>query len=42
MTPDAYNFTGDYVTFIGFFGVISTAIILVAAFKRFFNSELRK
>ena len=36
-----YDFTGDGVTILGFVGIVSTAIILVTAFRRFFNSPLR-
>jgi hypothetical protein len=42
MTPDTLNFTGDVVTYLGFVGVISTFIILVTSFRRYFNSPLRK
>ena len=35
MTPDSYNFTGDTVTYLGFVGIISTAIILVSVFRSF-------
>ena len=42
MTPDTYSFTGDAVTFLGLVGVISTAIIVVTSFRRYFNSPLRK
>jgi len=38
MTPDTYSFTGDAVTFLGLVGVISAFIIIVTAFRRFFNS----
>lgn len=38
MTPDTYTFTGDAVTFLGLVGVISAFIIIVTAFRRFFNS----
>lgn len=40
--PDTFNFTGDAVTVLGMVGVISTGIILVTAFSRYFNSPLRK
>ena len=40
--PDTLNFTGDAVTVLGMVGVISTGIILVTAFSRYFNSPLRK
>ena len=42
MTPDTYSFAGDAVTFLGLVGVLSTGIILVTAFRRYFNSPLRK
>jgi hypothetical protein len=38
MTPETFNFSGNTVTFLGLVGVISTFIILVTAFKRFYNS----
>lgn len=38
MNPDTYTFTGDAVTFLGLVGVISALIIVVTAFRRFFNS----
>lgn len=40
MTPDTFNFTGDAVTFLGLIGVVSTGIIIVTAFRRFFNSPM--
>jgi hypothetical protein len=42
MNPDTYTFSGDAVTFLGLVGVVSTGIILVTAFRRYFNSPLRK
>ena len=36
-----YDFTGDGVTLLGFVGIVSTLIIVVTAFRRFFNSPLR-
>jgi hypothetical protein len=42
MTPDTYTFTGDAVTFLGLVGVLSTGIIVVTAFRRYFSSPLRK
>lgn len=36
--PDQLNFTGDVTTFLGLIGVVSTAIIIITAFRRFFNS----
>jgi hypothetical protein len=42
MTIDTLNFTGDTVTYLGFLGIISTAIILVTVFRSFYNSPLNK
>jgi hypothetical protein len=42
MTPDFYNFTGDGVTALGMIGIVSSAIILVTAFSRYYNSPFRK
>jgi len=42
MTLDTLNFTGDTVTYLGFLGIISTAIILVTVFRSFYNSPLNK
>ena len=39
---DTYNFTGDGTTILGLVGIISTGIIIVTAFTRYFNSPLRK
>lgn len=33
-----YNFNGDFVTFLGLVGVVSTLVIVVTAFRRFYNS----
>lgn len=38
MNPDTYTFGGDAVTFLGLVGVISAFVIIVTAFRRFFNS----
>jgi hypothetical protein len=38
MNPDTYTFTGDAITFLGLVGVVSAGIIIVTAFRRFFNS----
>jgi hypothetical protein len=37
-----YDFTGDAVTFLGLIGVVSTAIILVTAYRRYWTSPYRK
>jgi hypothetical protein len=42
VTPDTYNFGGNGVTLLGFVGVISTFIIIVTAFRRYYGSPLRK
>ncbi len=42
MMVETYNFTGDTVTVLGLIGVISTGIIMITAFRRYFNSPLRK
>jgi hypothetical protein len=42
MNPDTYTFAGDAVTFLGLVGVVSTAIILVTAYRRYWNSPYRR
>jgi hypothetical protein len=42
MTPETLDFTGNIVTVIGFVGVISTAIIVVTAYRSYWNSPYRK
>jgi hypothetical protein len=42
MNPDTYTFAGDSVTFLGLIGVVSTLIILVTAFRRFYHSPMNK
>jgi hypothetical protein len=37
-----YNFSGDVVTFLGLVGVISTGVIVITVFRRYFNFLLRK
>jgi hypothetical protein len=37
-----YNFTGDAVTFLGLIGVLSTALIMVIAYRRYWNSPFRR
>lgn len=36
--PDTYSFTGDAITYLGLVGVVSAFVIIVTAFRRFFNS----
>lgn len=40
--PDTYSFSGDAVTFLGLIGVISTMIIMITAFRRYYNSPMRR
>ena len=40
MTPESLHFTGNAVTYLGLIGVVSTGIIIVTAFRRFFNSPM--
>ena len=42
MTAYTYTFSGDLVTFLGLVGVISTGVIVITSFRRYFNSPLRK
>ena len=40
--PETYSFTGDGVTVLGLVGILSTAIIVMVSFTRYWNSPLRK
>ncbi len=40
--PETYSFDGDFTTFLGFVGVISTLIIMVTVYKRYWNSPYRR
>lgn len=40
--PNTYNFNGDAVTFLGMVGVVSTLIILITVFRRYYNSPFNK
>jgi hypothetical protein len=42
MTPDTYSFAGDATTFLGLIGVVSSLVIIVTAFRRFYTSPLNK
>jgi len=42
MTPSMYNFQGDWVTLLGLVGIISSAIIVVTAYRRYWASPYRK
>lgn len=38
MTPDTFNFSGDLTTVLGFVGILSTLVIMVVAYRRYWNS----
>jgi O-antigen ligase len=38
MTPDTLDFTGNAVTYLGLLGIMSTLLIVVTCFRRFYNS----
>jgi hypothetical protein len=40
--PSTYGFAGDFTTFFGLVGVVSTAIIVVTAFRRFYRSPFNR
>jgi len=40
--PQNYTFSGDAVTFLGLVGVFSTLVIIITAFRRYYNSSLLK
>lgn len=40
--PTTYSFTGDATTILGFIGIVSAAIIIITAFRRYFNSPYIK
>jgi hypothetical protein len=40
--PDTYSFSGDSVTFLGLIGIVSTLVIVVTAYKRYWNSPYRR
>jgi hypothetical protein len=42
MMPDTLNFSGDFVTVLGFVGVISTVVILVNIYRSYWSSPYRK
>lgn len=42
MTPEMYDFTGNGITVLGMIGVVSTVIIVVTAFRRYYNSPMKK
>lgn len=40
--PDTYSFSGDSVTFLGLIGVVSTLVIVVTAYRRYWTSPYRR
>ncbi len=40
--PDTYSFGGDAVTFLGLIGVVSTLVIVVTAYRRYWTSPYRR
>lgn len=40
--PDTYSFVGDGVTVLGLVGILSSALILVVSYQRWWNSPYRK
>jgi len=38
LMPNTYDFTGDATTLLGLVGIVSAFVIVVTAFRRFFNS----
>ena len=41
MTPEMYDFTGTGVTVLGLIGIVSTGIILITVFQRFYKSQIK-
>ena len=42
MTPDTYDFTGNATTIAGFFGILATSVVIVIAYRRYWNSPYRQ
>lgn len=40
--PDTYSFNGDFTTFLGLIGVVSTFVIMVVVYRRYWNSPYRR
>jgi hypothetical protein len=40
--PDTYSFNGDAVTFLGLIGIVSTLVIMVTAYRRYWKSPYRR
>jgi len=41
MNIPTFDFTGDAVTYFGLIGVVSSVIVIVAAYRRFWTSPYR-
>lgn len=42
MTPETLNFSGDTTTYLGFIGVLSSVVVLVVAYRRYWSSPYRR
>lgn len=42
MTPDTYSFVGDSTTILGLIGVVSTLVIMITVYRRYWNSPYRR
>lgn len=40
--PDTYTFSGTPTTFLGLIGIVSTWVIIIVAYRRYWNSPYRK
>lgn len=40
--PDTYGFVGDLSTSVGFFGIVGSVVVIVFAYRRYWNSPYRK
>jgi len=40
--PDTYDFSGDLVTVLGLVGILSTAVILFTAYRKWWSSPYRR
>jgi hypothetical protein len=39
--PETYNFSGDFVTVLGLVGILSTAVIVFTAYRKWWSSPYR-
>lgn len=40
--PDTYSFDGNFTTFLGLIGIVSTFVIVVTVYKSYWNSPFRR